>query len=777
MLRTNANYGSRLVVGAFLLAVLVLGGGCRRSPEARKAKFMESGKAYMKAKDYPRAILQFRNAAQLVGKGKDAEPFYQLGLALLADGQVRLGAQMVAQAARLNPDHTAARLKLAELETMTGNRTDLQDAEKTLESMIKTSPDNADALSTLGVAELQLGKEAEGVKNLEAALEKSPQNLKASVTMAKVKFAHSDLKGAEQVLQEAIRKDPKSASPLVALASFYVATQRWPEAESDLQQALQIDPNSDAALLTLAGVQVRTGQKDKAEQTYAKIAALPLGRYKQLHAQFLYGEGKHDQAIVEFAKLAKESPEDRKARTRLVAAYWFANRKADAEKVLTNALKHSPNDAEALTQRAQMELSSARYNEAQTDADQVLRYHPESALAHYIKANVYRAKGDSRLEQQELGNALQYKKDLLLARIQLAQSLLRQNDAKAALALLESKDVSPMQRMTLPWVIVHNYALLGAGEYDAAQTQVTAALAQMREPDLLVQDAMIKANKKDYAGARTSLEGVLKISPENLTAMDLLVKTYLAQNQVPAAITRIRQQVAAQPKSARLQKFLGDWLAGTGDRSGALQAYAAAKQLQPQLTGADMAMARIYVADNKSDQARQALNRVLQVSSNNADAYFWMGVLDERDNNFKAAVTDYRKVLTLVSNHVGALNNLAFLLADHGTPQQLDEALKLAQQVRALAQDNGNVDDTMGWVYYKKGMFDAAIQQLQDAVKRDTDRHAPSPLHQYHLAMAYLRNGNAKLGNETFRAAQKLDPNLPEAKQAQLLLAAAKTTN
>src|ERR1035438_999863 len=53
--------------------------GCRRTPEAKMAKFLAEGEKQLEKKDYPRAILQFKNAAQ--AKPKEAEPYYQLGRA------------------------------------------------------------------------------------------------------------------------------------------------------------------------------------------------------------------------------------------------------------------------------------------------------------------------------------------------------------------------------------------------------------------------------------------------------------------------------------------------------------------------------------------------------------------------------------------------------------------------------------------------------------------------------------------------------------------------
>jgi Tfp pilus assembly protein PilF len=780
MLRLEAIYGKRFtVLACLLLAGLVLG-GCHRSPEARKAKFLASGKAFMEAKDYPRAILQFRNAVQVAPN--DAESSYQLALAFLASHDLHDAYAYLDKATKQDPKRNDVKLKLDELKVMNGDNTLKEQAEKDLTAMLSASPGDANILSTLALAEFQLHEPEEAVKHLEAALQKAPENLKIAVTMAKVKLAKKDWAGAEQVLKTAAQKAPKSADPLVALGSFYLSSQKFSEAEQVLRHALQIDPKNDSALLGLASIQVRNGQRDQAEQTYARLSASPQAQYKPLHAAFLFQEGKRDAAIAEFAKLAKNSPDDRAARTRLVVAYLRSNRIPDAENVLAEVLKHNAKDVDALMQRAEIYTATGKYAEAQTDLDQALRYRPDSPIVHYLLARVHLAKGERMMEKQELGQALQLEKDnpgrMLPARLELAQALMREGDPKAALALLDAKAVPAAQKGLLSVVVTRNYALIDAHDFDEARKNVDNALKVVKTPDLLVQDALLKAEKKDYSGARSSLEAVLKANPEDVRALEILAKTYVDQKQMAAATKAVRDQAASQPKSARLQKFLGDWLVAAGDHIGALQAYAAAKQLDPKLTSADLATARVDMADNKIDAARQALTGVLQTNPNYPEPFLMMGMIEEKSGNFDAADNDYRKALNVDPQNVVALNNLAFLLADRGQPEQLDEALKLAQQVRALVPKSGNIDDTMGWVYYKKGIYPSAVEQFEDAVLQDQAAHTPSALHLYHLAMAYVMKGDSKGGNEKLNAALGINPNLPEAKQAKSLLAqAAKAKN
>src|ERR1035441_4821613 len=71
-----------------LLPMLIFGlSSCALSPEARRDKYLASGKKLIEKKDYRRAVLEFQNA--LRAKPRDAEVYYQLGLADIGANDVR----------------------------------------------------------------------------------------------------------------------------------------------------------------------------------------------------------------------------------------------------------------------------------------------------------------------------------------------------------------------------------------------------------------------------------------------------------------------------------------------------------------------------------------------------------------------------------------------------------------------------------------------------------------------------------------------------------------
>jgi len=734
--------------------VILVFSGCSQSPEVREARYLEKGRKELQQKNYAVAVLHFKNAMQ--AQPRDAEPYYQLGLAYLASNDFNTAASYFRKASEVNPRHTGAQLKLAELMSTSRSKEVVQEARRRTQDVLTLLPEDTDALDVLAFTELRLGKPDSAEAHLEQALRKSPSHLKSSVALAQARLARKDVAGAEEALKQAAAQAPKSPEPAVYLGGFYLALGRTAEAEKEFRHALEIDPNHGPALLALGAMQVRAGQSEQAEQTYRLVAALPEKQYKPMHALFLFQSGKGDQAVAEFEKLAKDDPADRNVRTDLVRAYLAMNRVGDAEKVLTAALKKIGLDIDAMLQRSRIYLASRKYTEAETDLNQVLHFRSNSAEAHYLLSKVQQGRGAAAMRQEELGQALRLAPGLLAARLELAQILMASRGAPSALQLL---DEAPQdQKGTVPVVVQRNWALLALGQIAEARKAIDQVLSAGKVPEALLQDAALKLALKDYAGARASAEGVLAQNPEDPRALDVLVRSYSAQNQTPAGLQKAREHAARHPASAPVQQFLGQLLSANGDRVGARKAFEAAKAAKPDLVNAELALAEMDTTEGKRDDARKRLSAVVSSNPGNIPAHILLAQLEITEGKTAAAIEQYRKAVALDDKNALALNGLAYLLAESNQP---DEAIKYAQKAKELAPDNAAVDDTLGWTYFQKGLYTMAVTHLEGAIAKEG-----TAIRKYHLAMAYLRAGDPKRGRQMLDAALIMDPNLPEAQVA-----------
>ena len=737
-----------------VVGILILS-GC--SPQAREARYLEKGKKELQQKRYATAIIHFKNAMQ--AQPRDAEPYYQLGLAYLATNDFNIAGSYFLKATELDPKHTGAQLKVAELMSTSRTKEIVEEAQKRTQDVLKLLPDDTEALDVLAFTELKLGKPESAEAHLEQALRKSPNHLRSSVALAQTRLARDDVAGAEEALKQAAAQAPKSPEPRVNLSGFYLAVGRTAEAEQELRHALEIDPKYGPALLSLGALQVRAKQLDQAELTYRQLAALPDKEYKPLHALFLFQSGKHDQAISELEKLAGADPEDRNLRTDLVKAYFAVNRVGDAEKVLTAALNKNKRDTDAMLQRSRLYLASRKFTEAQIDLNHVLHFHPDSAEAHYLLAKIRQGRGETAIQQQELGEVLRLEPRFLAARLDLAQTLTANRGAQSALKLLD--ETPQEQKAAIPVILQRNWALLALGQIAEARKGIDQVLGAGKIPEALLQDAALKLAQKDHAGARTAAEEALSKDPEDSRALALLVQTYSAQNQPTIGLQKAREYAQQRPQSAALQLYLGQLLSASGDRAGARKAFQAAAADQPGLASAELALAEMDTVDGKRGDARSRLSSVISSNPGNIQGHILFAQLEIADGKTASAIEQYRKTLALDERNIYALNGLAYLLAESKQP---DEALKYAQKAKELAPDNAAVDDTLGWTYFQKGLYSMAVTQLESANARDG-----AALRKYHLAMAYLRSGDPKRGRQTLDAALKINPNLREAQTARQL--------
>jgi tetratricopeptide (TPR) repeat protein len=717
---------------------------------------MESGKRMMEKKDYPRAAIQFINAIKVMPK--DAEPYYQLGLVYLAQRNYVAAARSFQGAVALDPKHQQAQLKLAEMMAASGQKQVVEKAQQKVHELLNAGQSNAEILDVLAATEWKLNDPQDAEKHLEEAFSKFPKSLASAVDLARVKQAHHDLTGAENVLKIACAQKPPSANAFLALGQFYVSAGRGDDAEAQFRRAIEIDPKSGPAVLSLAVLQTRAGKLDEAEQTYRRLSALPDKQYKLYHADFLAARGKSDQAIAEFKELNRLDPDDRATRSSLVRAYLSAHKTEEAEKLVTEVLHKNPKDADALMERGTIYLLAGRLGDAETDLSKALHFKADSPETHYLMAKVHQMRGRVQSQRSELGEALRLQPDYLRARVQLCLILIASGAAQPALDLMNG--TPGPQKNSLAYLVSRNWALLALHQTAEVRKEVNRGLAAVRAPELLLQDAYLKLELKDYAPAQASLAEALDKSPEDLRILRMIAASYTEQKRPADALRHIQEYASQHPKSAPVQQFLAELFIANRRPAEARMALLAAKAANPNFTLADISLARLDLNEGRANEAMKTLSAVLVQTPNNVPARALAASVEDMLGNRTAAIDAYKKILEIQPDNVLALNNLAYDLAEYAN--QPDEGLKYAQKAVELAPDAPAVDNTLGWVLYHKGMYGLALPHLERAAEKD-----PTARHKCHLAMAYFKMGDQERGQKNLDAAVKLDPNISEIKAAQ----------
>jgi tetratricopeptide (TPR) repeat protein len=735
----------KTIGGMLLTCVLV---SCSVSPRDREAKFLRRGNELLSRNDVSRALLEFRNATRVMPG--DAEPYYRIGLVGLKTGNMAGAFAAFTRALELNPKHIEAQLKLAGLMAGSADPDLIGQGEQRLKQIVMALPDRSEPMDMLAIEELRLNKPGDAVKCLEETLAKFPMNLRSSVVLTRLRLMQNDISGAEEVLRKAVSSAPESANAAVALGQFYLVTHRPAEAETEFRKSLKIDPRHAPALLSLGASQVAGGRMEEAEETYQLLSSLPEKSYRPLYALLLFEEGKTPAAIREFARLANESPDDRESRTRLVAAYVAANQVPLAVEVLQKALRRNPQDADALLMRSQVYLRSNRLADAQSDLAQVLHFWPDSAEAHFALARVYRSQGLTKHGLQELNEAVRLNPELLGARLGLARALLAAGKAALALSVLEQAPAA--QKTNAAFFVERNWALMASGKSEEFRRGVNEGLAKFGDPNLALQKALVQMHARDFVSARITAERLLLENPEDLRAARILADSYALQGNVATAIQKLREAVALKPRSVGLNVLLGNFLTRIGNNADAREVFASAVALDSNHVEAATALIELDLSENQIDSARSRAAALSRAHASDAGVWLLVAKVEQRANNREGLISAYRKVLDIDGSNVFAMNNLANLIG----PTDVGAALKLAQSALEAAPDDPRVQDTLGWIYCRKGLYRNAIEYLKSANNKQS-----TPIRQYHLGIAYLKLGNLDLGTKMVRNAIQQDPTLP----------------
>jgi Flp pilus assembly protein TadD len=120
-------------------------------------------------------------------------------------------------------------------------------------------------------------------------------------------------------------------------------------------------------------------------------------------------------------------------------------------------------------------------------------------------------------------------------------------------------------------------------------------------------------------------------------------------------------------------------------------------------------------------------------------------VVYDKNKQKQASMQMMRKVIALDPKHANALNYLGYTYADLG--ENLDEAERLILEAMKHKPEDGYITDSLGWVYYQKGDYEKALEQLKKAVELVPD----DPVILEHLGDTYLKLNDREKALEYYR--------------------------
>jgi tetratricopeptide (TPR) repeat protein len=162
---------------------------------------------------------------------------------------------------------------------------------------------------------------------------------------------------------------------------------------------------------------------------------------------------------------------------------------------------------------------------------------------------------------------------------------------------------------------------------------------------------------------------------------------------------------------------------------------------------------------NNDDDAIAGLLKASEIDSTIADIWVQLGLLYDRRKMHAESDAAYEKALKIDPQNALANNNYAYALSERGI--ELDRALKMIEIAYRAEPENPSYLDTYGWILFKKGDYEKALDFIQKAIQHGD---ASATVFE-HLGDVFLKLGNEEKAREAWEKSLLKDPKRTSAKE------------
>jgi tetratricopeptide (TPR) repeat protein len=180
-------------------------------------------------------------------------------------------------------------------------------------------------------------------------------------------------------------------------------------------------------------------------------------------------------------------------------------------------------------------------------------------------------------------------------------------------------------------------------------------------------------------------------------------------------------------------------------------------------------LSSLYEEQKDYTKSISTLQDGLKYNDKNVEMIFRLGIALDKSGDRESGIGQMKKVLEIDPNNADSLNYIGYSYAEEGI--NLDEAMDMIQRALTIKPDSGPIIDSLGWVYFKKGLYDKALDSLEKAFSIDSS----DPTIAEHLGDVYLKKNEYQRSLEMYQKAlslkhQESDKILKKIKEVQRFL-------
>ena len=719
----------KIVIVLLLIGAVVALYFVRFSPGARRAAHLKRGEQYFQAKEYDKAKLEFLNVAR--ADSKDRLAVERLGAIWVAQGAPGPAIPFLTRVLELSPDDSANQL-------------------------------------SLGQAHLALGDFISANKHAEAVLSKKPEDDGAWVLRADSAFTKEQNERMEKGLADV--KAP-NAGQEYASAVAAMKKQAFVEAEQKLAKAVKDVPAFARAHIRLSDLRLRVfdvaGATKELEKAFDVAPTRSLEKIR--YPEFLAQQGKTTDAKVLIEKILAEAPDYLPASLMLGSIAIREKNYPEAMKALETVLQRDPNNYRARVFQAQIQVAQNNAAGAVENLERLANTYPNAAIVHFELGRAYAVAGRISDAVASARRAATLNPAAVDAKMFLAELELRNEQPQAALEALKdlvAKVENPTPAQVQAQIVPEK---LQAAALRALNRNEEAIAIYRKHTEIFPGNASFwkqlgaaLREQQKYEDARTAFERALKLEPNDIATVNSLVEFDMLARNYDAALAKLAVLDEKMRGSAEAKVIEGRIYGAQKKWPEAEAALQQALQLNPNLDIAYQLLIGLYYENGRFDDAVARLEEKLAKMPDDEKSRMLLAGLYEKKKDFPKARTAYEQILARKGDSFIALNNLAYLLSEQFG--DFVKAEEVAKKARAVNAENPLAIDTLGWILYRRGDYEGALNTLRENMARMAQLEArgqvPAEIY-FHLGMASSAMGNFEQAKAAFAKAMASTGDFP----------------
>lgn len=738
---------------------------CSKSPDEQRKDYLDSAEKYLKQQKFSEASIQYKNALKLAPD--DENTLMKLGDLQLKLNNVGEAYQSYAKALKVNPKNIKTREYVSSIQLIAKQ---YDSAIKEAKEILRQDPDNYKAKEILLQSYFYLRDINTSLIYVEDLLKSPKISEVLYVNALQVYRAAGQKEKAWDLVTRAMRDYPRSQTIRFFASDIAVSRKDIPLARKYAEEAYAISNKDVGVGLSLAQFYERHAMEDKLnglltelEKEHAKDPRVWLfnaRRYEQKgdlekalgYARQAYALEKNQDTTLKLAQLHGVRGEKDKAKDLMREAVKNDSKNLRFRLVYADLLLQ---DGQEQSTREALKVLDPFIAEKRTDV-------PEVAS---VVAKTYFILHETQKAKTVLENALAKYPDNLELHSLLAKICFDMMQYDQVLKEIQSVK-STGNRLSPELLYLGAVSAINLKQYGQAGSHVAELkkLGPRAYPTIYAEALLLSAQDKRINALQTVKKG-LELWPESHGLLNMYAS--LGQEVMGAAKTiPVIEASCKRKEDSHCHALLSGLHDKAGNTTEAISHMKRAIALDPDKQEYYLALAALYTSHGLNDQALAEIRQLLAKNPDDMRSAAMLALVYQKMGKQAEEKALYEKILSENPTHLLSANNLGWMLAKSGDPADLDKAMIIVQKAKDKYPDNPQLADTLGYIYYKKGMHDNAISQFSLALKAMPE----DPEVNYHMGLALHAQGKKADAKTYLTKALAAKHNFAEQAEAERLM-------